>query len=77
MKAKVFVTLKRGVLDPAGKAVLGGLHHLGYDDVRDVRIGKFFEIEVADGPDARARLERMADQLLANTVIETFRVEIP
>lgn len=76
MKAKVYVTLKSGVLDPAGKAVLGGLHALGYEEVADVRIGKYFEIEVADGADAKARIEEMSDKLLANTVIEDFRVEL-
>ena len=76
MKAKVYVTLKPGVLDPAGKAVVGGLHALGYSEVEDVRIGKYFEIELEDGPDAEARLREMSDKLLANTVIENFRVEL-
>lgn len=76
MRAKVYVTLKNGVHDPAGKAVVGGLHALGFGDVRDVRIGKFFEIELEDGPDAEARLRAMCEKLLANTVIEKFRVEV-
>jgi phosphoribosylformylglycinamidine synthase subunit PurS len=75
VKLRVFVGLKPGVLDPAGEAVKGGLHHLGYPDVASVRCGKFFDLEVADGPDAEARVAKMADQLLANPVIESYRVE--
>lgn len=80
MRAKVYVTLKNGVHDPAGKAVVGGLNALGFPEVRDVRIGKFFEIELDDaigaGPDAEARLRSMCEKLLANMVIEKFRVEL-
>ena len=76
MRAKVFVTLKPGVHDPAGKAVQGGLQNLGYGEVRDVRIGKFFEMDVEDRPDAEARLREMCEKLLANMVIERFRVEL-
>jgi phosphoribosylformylglycinamidine synthase len=76
MRARVYVTLKPGVHDPAGKAVQGGLASLGFEDVREVRIGKFFEIEVAPGPDAAARLDQMCKKLLANTVIENYRVEL-
>lgn len=86
MHVRVYVTLKPGVLDPAGKAVQGGLHALGYDEVKDVRIGRFFEVEIdkvgADGErrsreEIRARVESMCWALLANTVIERFRVEVP
>jgi phosphoribosylformylglycinamidine synthase len=77
MRARVYVTLKPGVHDPAGKAVQGGLVSMGYDEVRGVRIGKFFEMELADGEsDPRARVEEMCRKLLANTVIESFRVEL-
>ena len=79
MRAKVFVTLKNGVHDPAGRAVVGGLQSLGFSEVQDVRIGKFFEVELADGlsaAEAEARLRVMCDKLLANTVIEKFRVEL-
>jgi len=77
MRARVFVTLKPGVLDPQGKAVEHGLQALGYEEVLGVRVGKVFEMELADGvEEAEARLERMCGQLLANTVIEDFRVEI-
>jgi phosphoribosylformylglycinamidine synthase subunit PurS len=74
MKMKVFVTLKKGVLDPQGQAVQKTLKRTGYPEVEDVRIGKYIELEVADGTD-RARIEEMCKKLLANTVIEDFRVE--
>jgi phosphoribosylformylglycinamidine synthase len=78
MLARVFVTLKPGVLDPAGKAVEQGLHTLGYQEVGSVRLGKYIEIELAgdDPAGARARVEEMCRKLLANTVVESFRVEI-
>ena len=76
MRARVYVTLKPGVHDPAGKAVAHGLHALGYPEIHEVRIGKFFEVELDDGPDAMERLRRAADQLLANPVIENYRVEL-
>ncbi len=76
MRAKVYVTLKPGVHDPAGKAVVGGLNHLGFEEVKGVRIGKFFEIELEEGPEAEARLKAMCEKLLANNVIERYRVEI-
>lgn len=76
MKAKVYVTLKYGVLDPAGKAVNGGLHALGFDEVQDVRLGKYIELELEPGPDVEARLEAMCRKLLANPVMEDFRVEL-
>ena len=74
MKVRVVVTLKPGVLDPQGKAVHNALAGLGFDGVADVRIGKLVELDVADGtPDAT--IEEMARKLLANTVIENFRIE--
>jgi len=76
VKARVYVTLKGGVLDPAGKAIASGLHSLGFEEVQDVRLGKFIEVELAPGPDPRARLEAMCEQLLANMVIEDFHVEL-
>jgi phosphoribosylformylglycinamidine synthase len=74
MKVKVYVTLKRGVLDPQGQAVQKTLVRTGFDEVADVRIGKYVELEVADGTPV-ARVEEMARRLLANSVIEDFRVE--
>jgi phosphoribosylformylglycinamidine synthase len=76
MRARVYVTLKPGVHDPAGKAVEGGLHDLGYGEVKDVRLGRYFEVDVEPRPDAKERLEEMCRRLLANTVIENFRVEV-
>ena len=76
MKARIFVTLKNGVLDPQGQAIQGALGALGFEGVNSVRQGKMFEIELADSKDAEARLKAMCEKLLANTVIEDFRVEI-
>ncbi len=78
MKARVYVTLKEGVLDPQGQAVSSTLGRLGYREVKDVRIGKYVEIELEE-PDAgraRQRVEEMCRRLVANTVIENFRIEI-
>ena len=78
MLARVYVTLKNGVLDPAGKAVEQGLHSLGYPEVGQVRLGKYLEVEV-DGTDAtqvKTKVEEMCRKLLANTVVENYRVEI-
>ena len=78
MKAKVHVTLKSGVLDPQGKAVGNALAGLGFKGVADVRQGKYIEIELAetDPKKAKARVEDMCRKLLANTVIEDFRVDV-
>ena len=78
MKAKVFVTLKPSILDPQGKTITGALHSLGYDDVHDVRQGKYFELDVAaeTTDQAAALATEVADKLLANPVIESYRVEV-
>jgi len=78
MKARITVTLKSGVLDPQGKAIEGALASLGFAGVGSVRQGKMFEIELAEtDPDkAEAALKSMGERLLANTVIEDFRVEL-
>ena len=79
MKAIVHVTLKSGVLDPQGKAIHHALESLGFEGVQGVRQGKVIELDLADGssPDAaKARVEEMCKQLLANTVIENFTVDI-
>ena len=75
MKLRIFVTLKPGVLDPQGRAIQHALGSLGFDGVEDVRAGKLIEMEVADTVDDAA-VDRMCRQLLANTVIESFRVDI-
>ncbi|MBI5164026.1 MAG: phosphoribosylformylglycinamidine synthase subunit PurS [Magnetospirillum sp.] len=78
MKAKVHITLKNGVLDPQGKAVGHALGSLGFAGVGDVRQGKYIEIELAEGDrdKARASVEQMCKSLLANTVIENYRIDI-
>lgn len=78
MKARVYVTLKSGILDPQGKAIEGALKSLGVDGVASVRQGKVFDIEIAgdDRAGAEAVLKQAADKLLANAVIENYRVEI-
>ena len=78
MKSRIHITLKNGVLDPQGKAIHHSLEGLGFDGVNDVRQGKFIEIELADGDKvaAEAKVAEMCEQLLANTVIEDFSVEI-
>ena len=78
MKARVYVTLKSGILDPQGKAIEGALKSLGVEGVASVRQGKVFDIEVAasDKAKAEAALKAAAEKLLANTVIENYRVEV-
>ncbi|HLC25184.1 MAG TPA: phosphoribosylformylglycinamidine synthase subunit PurS, partial [bacterium] len=78
VRARVFVTLKRSVLDPQGKAIQGALETLGYPEVESVRVGKVIEVTLKEGDQAaaRARLEEMCRKLLANPVIEDYRVEI-
>jgi phosphoribosylformylglycinamidine synthase PurS subunit len=78
MKARVEVTLKSGVLDPQGEAVRHALGALGFEGVGEVRIGKVIEVELgaADPDAAKAEVEAMCEKLLANTVIENYRVEI-
>ena len=78
MKARVYVMPKAGVLDPQGKAIGHALEGLGFAGVNDVRAGKVIELELAetDAAKARAAVEEMARKLLANTVIESFRVEV-
>jgi len=78
MRAKVHVTLKQGVLDPQGKAVQHALEALGFGGVEGVRQGKFIELELAetDADKAQSEVEAMCKKLLANTVIEDYRVEI-
>jgi phosphoribosylformylglycinamidine synthase len=78
MKARVFVTLKNGVLDPQGKAIGNALHGLGFPQVGEVRQGKVIDIELSERDEAKARasLEEMCQKLLANTVIEKYQIEL-
>ena len=75
-KALVYVTFKAGVLDPQGEAVRGALSSLGFKSVNEVRVGKFIEIELEDTGNIPADLERMCQDLLANPVIEDYRIEM-
>jgi len=78
MKARVFVTLKTGVLDPQGKAIGHALNNLGFTSVGEVRQGKVIDIELDEKNETRARseLKEMCEQLLANTIIEKYEIEI-
>ena len=77
MKARVYVTLKSGVLDPQGQAVARALGRLGFGEVKDARIGKLIEMQLADDiKDVEGHLTQMCEKLLANTVIEEYRYEI-
>lgn len=77
-QAKIYVTLRPSVLDPAGTAVQSGLKHMGYETVERLRIGKYIELMLTstDETTARQQLERMCEQLLANTVIENYRFDL-
>jgi phosphoribosylformylglycinamidine synthase PurS subunit len=79
MKAKVYVTLKPSVLDPQGKAIHHSVELIGFEGVADIRQGKYFEIEIADAvseSEARTTAEKIAKDVLANPVIEDYRVEV-
>lgn len=78
IKAKVYVTLKKGVLDPQGKTIKQALEHLEFDSIEDVRLGKYIEITLNSKSSAEAEkdIKDMCEKLLANTVIEDYRFEI-
>jgi phosphoribosylformylglycinamidine synthase PurS subunit len=78
MRVKIFVSLKQGVLDPQGKAIERSLHTLGYNEVSEVRAGKYFELELdaTSRHAAELRIGEICDKLLANPVIEDYRFEI-
>ena len=77
-RAKVYVTLKPAVNDPQGSAVRGGLHSLGFAAIQEVRVGKYLEIQIdaAEPEQAREQVAQMCQQLLANPVIEDYRIEL-
>lgn len=75
IKAKVYVTLKNGVLDPQGQAIEKALANNNIDGVKSVRVGKYFEVELK-GSDAEANLKEACEKLLANTVIENYEIEM-
>ena len=78
MRARVFVTLKTSVFDPQGQTIADALHSMGYGSVEDVRQGKYFELDLAttDAAQARSLASEIADKLLANPVIESYRVDV-
>lgn len=78
MKAKIVITPKKAVLDPQGKTVQNALEHMGYNDIRAVHVGKYIEIELADGDReaARKQMDDACHKILSNPVIEDYRFEI-
>ncbi len=76
--ARVYITLKEGILDPQGKTVLRALKSLGYDEVEDLRVGKYMELKLSGDDKAKLeeRLGEMSEQLLANPIIENYRMEV-
>jgi phosphoribosylformylglycinamidine synthase subunit PurS len=78
MRARVFVTLKPSVFDPQGRTIADALQSLGYGGVEDVRQGKYFELDLAthEASEARALAAEVADKVLANPVIESYRIEV-
>jgi phosphoribosylformylglycinamidine synthase len=78
MRARVFVTLKPSVFDPQGKTIADALHSLGYTNVADVRQGKYFELDLDTGEAGQAKklAAEVADKVLANPVIESYRIEV-
>lgn len=78
MKARVYVVLKEGILDPQGKAVQQSLHALGFEGVKEVRVGKFFEIVLSavSRDQAETAIRAMCDKLLSNPIIDNYRYEI-
>ena len=79
MQAKVYITLKKGVHDPQGEAVRHTLDSMGYKEIKGVRVGKYIEVKLADmeRSEAEAKLKEVCEKLLANTVIESYRFELP
>jgi phosphoribosylformylglycinamidine synthase subunit PurS len=75
-RAKIRVTLKPTVLDAQGAVVEHALHALGYEDVRQVRMGKYIELDLADGAASEAQVREMCDRLLANPIIESYAIEL-
>lgn len=74
-KYKVTVFLKPNILDPEGKTIKESVHHLGYTEITDIRVGKTFIITVNTNEDYKAKLEKLTDELLSNPVIHTFSIE--
>ncbi|GEK33733.1 phosphoribosylformylglycinamidine synthase subunit PurS [Kurthia sibirica] len=76
-KVKIYVTLRESILDPQGSAVQGSLHNMGYEEISDVRIGKFLEVQIEESArDIDTIVKEICDKLLTNTVIEDYRYEV-
>ena len=76
-KVEVYVTYKKSILDPQGQATTAATQKLGYDEIKDIRVGKYFEIEVdATAEAAASKVEEIAEKLLANPNMETYKVEV-
>lgn len=75
-KVKIFVSLKDGILDPQGQTIGSALNHLGYENVEDVRIGKYITLEINNGENPEKQIEEMCQKLLSNPIIEDYRYEI-
>ncbi len=76
-KVEVYVTYKKSILDPQGQAITAATQKLGYDEIKDIRVGKYFEIEVdATAEAAVSKVEEIAEKLLANPNMETYKVEV-
>lgn len=75
---KIYVTYKESILDPQGEAVRGAVHRMGFDEIEDIRMGKYFEVKVAKQADRTVEetIETICDKLLANVVMESYRYEI-
>nr|WP_298684406.1 phosphoribosylformylglycinamidine synthase subunit PurS [uncultured Dongia sp.] len=78
MKARIHITLKSGVLDPQGRAIASALHALGFNNVDDVRQGKYIEVDLKESDKAKAKtaVDQMCGKLLANTVIENYSIDL-
>ena len=76
MKAQVFVKFKNGVLDPQGQTVLGAVNRMGHSFVKDIKVGKVFEIEIEETENLDEKLKEIAGKVLANPIIEEYRIEI-
>lgn len=76
MKVKVFVSPKEGILDPQGRAVMGAMQNLGFEGVKDVRVGKYIQIEMEDGKDIEDRVKKMSEELLHNPLIESYSFKL-
>jgi phosphoribosylformylglycinamidine synthase PurS subunit len=76
-KVKVYVTYKKSILDPQGQAIKSATQKLGYSEIQDIRVGKYFEIEIdAEAEEALAKIDEISEKLLANPNMETYKVEV-